>query len=110
MMKKILNALACWRRKREAKRERVPFKKKEWYNYRAMLSKDSLADKTFIEIFDEGGNYIDCPGIGGEVILNAQGRRYRYRVVGFKNESRNRDWLYDTDYICPVIEYLGKEN
>ena len=96
------------RRKREAKQEGMPFRKKEWYNYMAMLSKDSLAERTFVEIFDKDGHYIDCPHVGEEVILNNRGKRYRYRIIGFKNDSRNRDWLYDTDYINPIIEYIGK--
>jgi len=91
-----------------AKRQGVPFRTKEWYNYRAMLSKEELPKYAFIEIFDTNGNYIACPEIGGVVIFNHKGQRFKYRVVGFKNESRNRDWLYDTDYINPVIEYLCK--
>lgn len=107
-MKKIVLWLNGLKRKREAKREGVPFRKRMWYNYRAMLPKDALSDKSFIEIFDERGRYIDCPGIGGEVIYNYKGQRYRYRVIDFRNDSRNRDWLYDTDYIHPVVEYIGK--
>lgn len=95
-------------RKRKAKKYGVPFRERKWYNYRAMLPKDTLAKKSFIEIFDENGHYIDCPPVGGEVIYNDKGQRYLYRIVGFKNESRNRDWLYDSDYICPVVEFLRK--
>lgn len=107
-MNKLINFLTTIPRKMAAKRAGVPFREKKWYNYRAMLSSESLADNTFIEIFDATGRYIDCPSIGREVILNAKGKRYVYRVVGFKNESRNRDWLYDTDYINPVIEFVRK--
>ena len=111
-MRKIFGYIKLWlnrhSRMRQAKKYGVPFCKRMWYNYRAMLPKDILSEKSFIEIFDESGRYIDCPGIGGEVVYNNRGERYRYRVVGFKNESRYRDWLYDTDYIHPVVEFMGK--
>ena len=42
------------------------------------------------------------------MIYNDKGKRYEYKIIGFENESRNRDWLYDTDYINPVVEYLRK--
>lgn len=105
----IKESYSKWRRKHEAKKEGVPFRFKKWYNLRAMLSNNELEKNTFIEIFDNDGRYIDCPSVGGEVILNNHGKRYRYKVVSFQNESRFSDWLYDTDYIFPVIEYLGKE-
>jgi hypothetical protein len=85
---------------------KVPFRKRVWYNYRAMLPSDHLAGKNFVEIFDENGHYIDCPGVGGTLVYNVNGVRYLYLVIDFKNESRNRDWLYDTDYINPVIEFV----
>lgn len=111
-MNKLFKKIRLWlnriSRKREAKKYGVPFREREWYNFRAMLSKDSLADNSFIEIFDENGRYIDCPCVGGEVVYNSKGQRYLYRIVGFENESRNRDWLYDMDYINPVVEYLRK--
>lgn len=84
----------------------VPFRKRVWYNYRAMLPSDHLAGKSFVEIFDEHDRYIYCPDIGGLLVYNINGVRYLYRVIGFKNESRNRDWLYDTDYINPIIEFV----
>lgn len=105
IIQKIKEKFSEKRLKKEAASYGVPFQEREWYNYRAMLPKDVLKDKTFIEIFDSHGNYIDCPGIGGTVILNSRGRRFEYKVVGFKNESRNRDWLYDTDFINPIIRY-----
>ena len=108
MFNKIKLYLTLVSRKRQAKKYGIPFRERKWYNYRAMLPKDELPNKTFIEIFDENDRYIDCPDIGGTVILNDKGSRYTYRVVGFKNESRNRDWLYDTDYINPIIEFVGK--
>lgn len=107
-IKKIKLWLNKISRKRQAKKYGVPFREREWYNFRAMLSKDELTKYSFIEIFDEKGRYIDCPSIGGEVIYNDKGQRYLYRVIDFKNESRNRDWLYDTDYINPVIEFWEK--
>ena len=84
----------------------VPFTTRVWYNFRAMLSKDELLNHSFIEIFDERGSYIDCPPVGGTVIYNIKGKKYLYEVVGFKNESRSRDWLYDTDYINPIIRFV----
>lgn len=107
-MKKFLNYFTCLLKRYEAKKESVPFRERMWYNYRAMLPKDRLSESSFIEIFDKNDCYIDCPNIGGEVIYNNRGKRYRYRVIGFENESRYRDWLYDTDYINPVVEYVGK--
>lgn len=93
-------------RRASAVMHKVPFRKRVWYNYRAMLPSDELSGKSFVEIFDERGRYVDCPGIGGTLVYNVDGTRYLYRVVDFKNESRNRDWLYDTDYINPVIEFV----
>lgn len=84
---------------------KVPFRKRVWYNFQAMVPSDHLAGKSYIEIFDEHDRYIDCPDVGGLLVYNINGARYLYRVIGFKNESRNRDWLYDTDYINPVIEF-----
>lgn len=85
---------------------KAPFHKRVWYNYRAMLPLEELIGDSFVEIFDEEGHYISCPGIGGTVVYNINGRKFLYRVVGFQNESRNRDWLFDTDYINPVIEFI----
>jgi len=73
-----------------------------------MLPKDILAEKSYIEIFDADGRYIDCPGIGGTVIYNDKGRRYLYEVLGFDLDSPHKDWPYCTDYINPVIQYIGK--
>lgn len=95
-------------RKIKAHIYKVPFKVKEWYNYRAMLSEKNLKDKSFIEIFDDRGNYIDCPGIGCEVIYNICGIKYLYKIIDFDNSNRNSDWLYGTDYINPVIEFIKK--
>ena len=89
-----------------ALRYNAPFRKRVWYNFRAMLPLKELIGYSFVEIFDEDDNYISCPGIGGTVVYNINGRKFLYRVVGFQNESRNRDWLYDTDYINPVIEFI----
>lgn len=107
-MRKIISYFRSLLKRREAKREGVPFKERMWYNYRAMLPKDKLAERSFIEIFDKNNRYINCPGIGGTVIYNNKGRRYLYEIVGFKNESRNSDWLYDGDWINPIVRYVGK--
>ena len=104
----IINFLKSLKRKREAKREGVPYEKCMWYNYRAMLPKDELAEKSFIEIFDADGCYINCPDIGGTVIYNDKGRRFLYEVIGFDNDSPNRDWLYSNDWINPIVRYVGK--
>lgn len=108
-MRKIISYFRSLMKRREAKREGVPFEECMWYNYRAMLPKDKLAEESFIEIFDKNNRYINCPGIGGTVIYNNKGRLYLYEIVGFKNESRNRDWLYDSDYINPIVRYVGKQ-
>lgn len=104
----IIDYFKSLKRKREAKREGVPYRKRMWYNYRAMLPKKSLAENSFIEIFDKDDHYINCPGVGGTVIYNNKGRRYIYEVIGFDNDSPNKDWLYDSDYINPIVRYVGK--
>lgn len=93
-----------------AKCYKVPFRKRVWYNLMAMLPKEEIEsnNRTFVEIFDKDGFYIDCPSIGGTVIYNQKGTKFLYKIVGFQNESRNRDWMYDTDYINPVIEFIKK--
>ena len=92
-------------RRIRAKRYGVPFRKREWYNSLAHFREE---DVNGIIIFDDKGNYIDPPGIGGLVTYRYKKQLYQYRVVGYQNESRYRDWLYDTDYIHPVIEFVRK--
>ena len=104
----IINFFKSLKRKREAKREGVPYQERIWYNSRAMLSKADLAEYSFIEIFDADGSYINCPGIGGTVIYNDKGRRYLYEVIGFDNNSRDSDWLYEGDWINPIVRYVEK--
>jgi len=101
----IINFFKSLKRKREAKREGVPYEKREWYNYRAMLPKADLAEKSFIEIFDADGSYINCPGIGGTVIYNDKGRRFLYEIIGFDNETHN--W-YEGERNKPIVRYVGK--
>lgn len=84
----------------------VPFTTRVWYNFKAMLPTRALSNNSFVEIFDEDGRYINCPSIGGTVVYNIKGKRYIYEVIGFKNESRYRDWLNDTDYINPIIRFV----
>ena len=88
----------------------TPFRTKEWYNFRAHISKDTKDEYAHIEIFDttkpKYSQYIPCPSYGGTVVYNNKGKRYLYKIVGFRNESRDRDWLYDTDYINIVIEFV----
>lgn len=104
----IIDFIKSLKRKREAKREGVPYQERMWYNYRAMLSKADLAENSFIEIFDADGIYINCPGIGGTVIYNNKGRRYLYEVIEFDNNSRDSDWLYEGDWINPIVRYVKK--
>lgn len=89
-----------------AKYYKVPFEKEVWYNYRAMLGTD-VSGKTFVECFDKDGKYI-YPIKGLDVIYYVKGKRYVYTIVGFDNDSKDKDWLYDTDYINPIIEFKRK--
>jgi len=104
-MKKLIRRLI---RKHQAKKFGVPFQKKEWYNYAAMVGVEKGSEVGCIEIFDENRQYIDCPSIGGFVVYNFKGQRFKYKVVGFDNASRDSDWLYSTDYINPIIEFVSK--
>lgn len=63
--------------------------------------------KTFVECFDKDGKYI-YPIKGLDVIYYVKGKRYVYTIVGFDNDSKDKDWLYDTDYINPIIEFKRK--
>lgn len=92
----------------KARRYHVPFRVIEWYNYMAMLPKKEREEKNYIEIFNEQGCYIDCPEVGGMVKYRYEGNLYWYKVVGFKNESRNKDWLFRGDWINPIIEFISK--
>lgn len=74
----------------------------------AMLPKKEREGKNYIEIFNEQGCYIDCPEVGGMVKYRYEGNLYWYKVVGFKNESRNKDWLFRGDWINPIIEFISK--
>lgn len=94
-------------RKLLAKHYQVPFEKEVWYNYRAMLGTD-ISGKTFIECFDENNKYILPPKIGEEVIYNIKGERYVYIIFGFNNDSPNRDWLYDYDWVNTIIQFKKK--
>ena len=94
-------------RKLLAKYYKVPFCKKVWYNYRAMLGRDHEY-KTFVECFDNEGNYIYPIDVGMDVIYYVKGKRYVYTIVGFDNDRQDKDWLNDTDYINPIIEFKKK--
>lgn len=95
-------------RRWKAYRYNVPFRNKVWYHYMAMLPKKEREGKNYIEIFDKEGNYIVCPDVGGVVKYRYKGSLYIYKIVGFKNESRNKDWLHYGDWINPVIEFVSK--
>ena len=95
-------------RKILARRLGVPFQVTVWYNYRAMLPKNELEGETFVECFDEDGKYIYPPEKGENVIYNIKGERYVYKIIGFNNDRRDKDWLYATDYINPIIEFMKK--
>ena len=86
----------------------VPFEVTVWYNYRAMLPKNKLEGKTFVECFDANGKYIYPPEKGENVIYNIQGQRFLYKIVGFDNDRRDKDWLYSTDYINPIIQFVKR--
>ena len=105
---KIIDYFKRLKRKHEAKREGVPYKKRMWYNYQATLSKEELAKESFIEIFNEDDCYIICPDIGGTIIYNNKGKRYLYEIIGFDNASRCSDWLYEGDWINPIVRYVMK--
>ena len=64
--------------------------------------------KTFVECFDNEGNYIYPIEVGMDVIYYVKGKRYVYTIVGFDNDRPDKDWLYDTDYINPIIEFKRK--
>lgn len=91
-----------------AKKHKVPFRERMWYNYMAMIPKEEResGDRRYIIIFDKDGNYIDCPKEGGFVPVYYYGKLYLYKVVGFKNESRNKDWLFHGDWINPIVEFV----
>lgn len=95
-------------RKLRAKHYHVPFEVTVWYNYRAMLPKNELEGKTFVECFDEDGKYIYPPKKGENVIYNIKGERYVYKIIGFNNDRRDKDWLYATDYINPIIQFVKR--
>lgn len=86
---------------------KLPFRLKVWYNYRVMLGRDHEY-KTFVECFDKDGKYIYPIEVGMDVIYYVKGKRYVYTIVGFDNDRPDKDWLYDTDYINPIIEFKKK--
>lgn len=92
-------------RRIRAKRYGVPFRKREWYNRLAHIREE---DANGIIIFGNDDRYIDPPKVGGLVTYRYKKQLYQYRVVGYQNESRYRDWLYNTDYINPIIEFVRK--
>lgn len=95
-------------RRLKAKMHNVPFRKRMWYNHMAMIPKEERESKenSYIVIFDKDGKYIDCPNVGGMVTVYYYGKLYLYKVIGFKNDSRYRDWLYDGDWINPIVEFV----
>ena len=87
----------------------VPFRKKEWYNFQAMMLEEDYPKMSYIEIFDEQGKYIPCPSVGNEVTYHIHGVPYLYKIVGFQNDRKDKDWLYpDTDWINPIIQFKKK--
>ena len=90
-----------------AKRYGVKFRVKEWYNFAAHIHKSDWKYYFLIECFDETGAYIDCPRMGGTLVVNDHGkRRFLYRVVGFRNGSAMGDWIYDSDIYNPISEFV----
>jgi len=87
----------------------IPFTKKAWYNFQAMIPSDTYNERSFIVIFNEQNKYIPCPPIGSNVVYKIHGVSYLYKIIGFENESPYKDWLYpDSDYINPIIEFMKK--
>lgn len=107
LIRRLSQRLSRWQSKRKAAVLGVPFRTRVWYNYQAFIPKEEYKDKRYVEIFDEQDRYIVCPPVGGTVVYNCKGVRCLYLVVGFKNESPDRDWLYESDYINPVIEFIN---
>lgn len=85
-----------------------PWQIREWYNAAASISYKSWKDHNLIICYDDNGKYIDCPSIGGEVIYSIKGIKYIYEIIGFKNDNPNSDWLFSTDYINPIIQFVRK--
>lgn len=88
---------------------KVPFQKRVWYNHAAMIKSKEWDEFNLIMCFDDNGSYINCPKIGGEVIYRIQGVDYIYKVVGFDNDNQSSDWLYSSDYINPIIQFVRKK-
>lgn len=104
-MKSFINKI---KRRRLAKKYGVAYTMRVWYNYEAFISKKNRLKESFIEILDNNGKYVSCPAIGGTVVYNDKGSRYLYEIIDFDNESRHKDWLYDSDYIHPIIRFIYK--
>ena len=83
----------------------VPFCVRVWYNF---LAHTREKDANGIIIFDDEKCYIEPPIVGGLVTYRYKQQLYQYRVVAYQDENPNRDWLYYTDYIHPIIEFVRK--
>ena len=92
----------------KARRYHVPFRKKVWYNWMVYTLKEERNSTDGIVVFDKDGCYISCPKIGGVVKYRCKGDLYSYRVVGFDNDSPYKDWLFESDRIYPIIEFISK--
>ena len=68
----------------------VPFCVRVWYNF---LAHTREKDANGIIIF---------------VTYRYKQQLYQYRVVAYQDENPNRDWLYGSDYIHPIIEFVRK--
>lgn len=89
---------------------KVPFQLKTWYNYQLALRSydESTSNRDYVIVIDKDNRYIKCPQVGGLLTYRIHGEDYQYIVVGFDNESPRRDWLYPTDYINPIIQFVKK--
>lgn len=95
-------------RKIKARKAGVPFViKNEWYNYMAM---NKYGIGVMVNIFDDKRSYI-VPKLGKEVEIlfrNRDGeKRCKYKITKLIEESRNRDWLYDYDWVNVNLEFTS---
>lgn len=93
-------------KRRECRRLGIPFRKKEWYNYRINALPEMADEYGHICVFDQEGNYIRPPKKGDTVVYRKHGLFYLYRIVGFDNGNPCSDWRHHWDWVDPVIEYI----
>lgn len=92
--------------KRRARKLGVPYVKREWYNYRANTTREYADVHGHLLTFYKRRRYITCPAEGENVVYRKYGHFFLYRIIGFQNDDKNRDWRYDCDHIHPVIQFV----